>query len=99
VTDDDLTIHRGLADPGIQQLLGRRLRAYRKAAGLSLQQLAQLSGVAPLTIHAAEHGGNFTIRTLLRVLRALDRLEQVEALLPPIPRSPLDLIDRRDQGG
>jgi transcriptional regulator with XRE-family HTH domain len=96
---DGLSINRGLTDPRIQQVLGGRLRSYRKAAGLSLQQLAARSGLAPLTIHAAEHGGNFTIRTLLRVLRALDRLEQVDALLPPMPRSPLDLIDRQDQGG
>lgn len=89
-----MPINRSLSDPQIQSVLGERLRSYRKAAGLSLEALAERTGLSPLTIHKAEHGGNFTIRTLLRILRALDRLEQLESCLPPVPASPLDLIDR-----
>ncbi len=87
------TISRSLSDPQIQSVLGTRLRAYRKAAGLSLEALAGRTGLSALTIHKAEHGGNFTVRTLLRILRALDRLEQLESFLPAVPTSPLDLID------
>ncbi|HLA76239.1 MAG TPA: helix-turn-helix transcriptional regulator [Vicinamibacteria bacterium] len=92
-------IHRGLSDPRIQEVLGLRLRSYRKAQGLSLDGLAQRTGLSPLTLHKAEHGGNFTVRTLLRVLRALGRLEQLDAFLSPIPQSPLDLIERDSDGG
>ncbi len=93
------SIRRSLSDPQIQTVLGERLRSYRKAHGLSLDALAERTGLSALTIHKAEHGGNFTIRTLLRVLRALDRLEQLDACLPPAPRSPLDLIDEESPVG
>jgi transcriptional regulator with XRE-family HTH domain len=91
--------HRSLSDPQIQTLLGERLRAYRKAQGLTLDALARRSGLSALTIHKAEHGGNFTIRTLIRILRTLDRLEQLDALLPPVPPSPLELIRDVDAHG
>ena len=93
------SIRRSLSDPQIQAVLGARLRDYRKAHGLSLDALAERAGLAALTIHNAEHGGNFTIRTLLRVLRALDRLEQLDLCLPPVPPSPLDLIDEESAHG
>jgi transcriptional regulator with XRE-family HTH domain len=92
-------IRRGLSDPQIQQVLGARLRAYRQADSLSLADLAARTGLSLITIHKAEHGGNFTIRTLLRVLRALGRLAQLDAFLPPIERSPLALIAADDDGG
>lgn len=93
------SIHRSLSDPQIRTVLGERLRDYRKAHGLSLDELAQQSGLSALTIHKAEHGANFTMRTLLRVLRALNRLEQLDAFLPPVPQSPLDLIDEASAHG
>jgi transcriptional regulator with XRE-family HTH domain len=88
------TIHRGLSDPRVQEVLGQRLRSYRTARRLTLNDLASRTGLSALTIHKAEHGGNFTVRTLIRVLRALGRLESLDGFLPPIPRSPLELIDR-----
>lgn len=91
-------IQRTLTDPQIQAILGARLRAYRDAQGLTLEQLGTRAGLAPLTIHKAEHGGNFTARTLLRLLRALGRLRQLDAFLPPAPTSPLDLIDEESDG-
>jgi transcriptional regulator with XRE-family HTH domain len=91
-------IHRGLADPEIQAVLGRRLRAYREAAGLSQGALAARAGLTPLTVHNAETGANFTARTLLRILRAFGRLEQLESLLPQVALSPLALIERSDDG-
>jgi putative transcriptional regulator len=92
-------IRRTLTDPQIQAVLGRRLRDYRRAARFSLDALAQRTGLSALTIHKAEHGGNFTVRTLLRVLRALGRLEQLDAFLPPLPPSPLELIAKDPDGG
>jgi putative transcriptional regulator len=82
-------IRRSLSDPQIRTVLGERLRDYRRARSLSLDALAARTGLSALTIHKAEHGGNFTVRTLIRVLRALDRLEQLDAFLPPVPPSPL----------
>lgn len=95
----ETVVRRTLSDPQIQAVLGERLRAYRRAHALSLQGLAERTGLSPLTIHKAEHGGNFTMRTLIRILRSLDRLEQLDALLPPLPRSPLDLIRDEESGG
>lgn len=92
-------VRRALSDPRILEVLGARLQAYRKAHDLSLDELARRSGLSALTIHKAEHGGNFTMRTLLRILRTLDRLEQLDAMLPPVPRSPLDLIDEATADG
>jgi transcriptional regulator with XRE-family HTH domain len=99
VAKAETPIHRGLADPSIQEVLGQRLRSYRKAQAFSLDDLARRTGLSVLTIHKAEHGGNFTVRTLLRVLRALDRLEQLDAFLPAPPTSPLDLIKQEGDGG
>ena len=99
MNDKHTQIRRGLADAEIREVLGRRLRAYREAERLTLADLAQRAGLSHITVHKAEHGGNFTIRTLLRVLRALGRLEQLDAFLPPVARSPLDLIEEETDGG
>ncbi|HEX9727934.1 MAG TPA: helix-turn-helix transcriptional regulator [Gemmatimonadales bacterium] len=91
------TIHRALADPEILGVLGARLRAYRGAHGLTLADLADRAGLSHPTLQKAETGGNFTMRTLLRVLRALGRIEQLDAFLPPVTASPLALLE--DQRG
>lgn len=90
-------IRRGLSDAEIRRALGGRLRAYREAEGLTLAELAERAGLSHITVHKTEHGGNFTVRTLLRMLRALGRLEQLDAFLPPVTRSPLDLIQRDEE--
>lgn len=90
------TIHRSLPDPDLLAVLGGRLRAYRESAGMSLEALADRAGLAFVTLQKAETGGNFTMRTLLRVLRALGRLEQLDGFLPPVTTSPLSLLERQD---
>lgn len=99
MTDPTTPVRRALADPQIQAILGDRLRSYREAAGLTQVDLSRRAGLSPLTLQKAEHGGNFTIRTLLRVLRALGRLEQLDTFLPPPAKSPLDLIAGDSDGG
>ena len=99
MTDPRTAIRQSLSDPQIQAALGARLRSYRESENLCLEALAERAGLSHITLHKAEHGSNFTIRTLLRVLRALGRLEQLDRFLPPTPRSPLDLIDEETDGG
>ena len=98
MSDQATPIRRALADSRIQEIMGARLRAWREGAGLSLEQLGARAGLSPLTLHKAEHGGNFTMRTLIRILRALGRVEQLDAFLPPVATSPLDLVSKEPDG-
>lgn len=51
----------------------RKLASLRGAKGLTLRELADLSGVAHSTIHGIEHGDHgATIDTWLALARALD---------------------------
>ena len=54
--------------------IGPKVRTLRKQAGLSLQQLAELSNVSAAAIHKIEQSGMVpTITTLLKVAGALGR--------------------------
>ena len=65
MTDDVATIVSGI---------GPKVRRLRKQAGLSLQQLAELSRVSAAAIHKIEQSGMTpTITTLLKVAGALGR--------------------------
>lgn len=81
-----------LTDPQVRAELGSRIRGYRLQQNLSMAALAMRAGIAPLTLQNAEHGQNFTIETLIRLLRALGRLELLDALLPAPGLSPLALL-------
>jgi transcriptional regulator with XRE-family HTH domain len=84
-----------LTDPEVLTELGGRIRGYRLQQNLSIASLAMRAGIAPLTLQNAEHGQNFTVETLIRLLRALGRLEQLDALLPEPGLSPLALLAER----
>src|SRR3979490_2818354 len=88
------TISHGMTDPEVLRELGRRLRATREQQQLTVRQLAALAGLTPLTVLKAEHGENFTMRSLLRVMRALGRVDLIDAMLPPPIPSPLILLTR-----
>lgn len=54
--------------------IGTKIRLLRQGAGLSLQQLADRSGVSAAAIHKVERSSMVpTITTLMRLARALDR--------------------------
>lgn len=52
---------------------GDNLRTIRKSAGLTQEQLDQLTGIAQGRISKIEAGANFTRKTLLRILEAINK--------------------------
>ena len=68
---------RGIDRRGVDQIVeavGARLRELRMQRGLSLQQLADRSGVSAAAIHKIERNGMVpTITTLLKLAEAFDR--------------------------
>ncbi len=55
----------------ILKSVGQKVRAERKDAGLTLPQLAEMSGVSKDNLSRIEHGGDFQISTLYSLCRAL----------------------------
>ena len=63
-----------------------RIRSWRQGAGLSLQQLANRSGVSPSTIHKIEHGQTVpTIAVVLKLAAGLGRRASELFDEPPPP--------------
>ncbi len=66
-----------LKDPSIESIvggIGERVRACRKEAGLTLNQLAGAAGVSPAAISKIEKGGMIpSITVLMKIARALDK--------------------------
>jgi transcriptional regulator with XRE-family HTH domain len=60
-------------DMAISDTVGRNLRGQRRAAGMSLAELAAAAGIGKSTLHALELGdGNPTLSTLWALATALD---------------------------
>ena len=78
--------------------LGGRLRALRKARGLSMIVVAERTGLSRRTVARAEAGDNPTLATLLQLLRAYGRLEALEDFIPEPPISPMALLKATRQG-
>ncbi|MGY1727869.1 helix-turn-helix domain-containing protein [Geodermatophilus sp. SYSU D01062] len=58
--------------PGVNELIGQRVRQHRTARGWTLDELADRSGVSRRMVITIEHGeGNPSIATLLRISDAL----------------------------
>ncbi|MEX2466027.1 MAG: helix-turn-helix transcriptional regulator [Gemmatimonadota bacterium] len=85
-------------DPEILEVIGRRLRALRKARGLTLDETAQATGLHPTTVSRAEHGDNPTLLTVVRLLRAYGRLAAIDGFIPEAEVSPMVLVRQRDPG-
>lgn len=87
-------------DPEIARELGRRLRALRKARGLTLNEVSAEAALDRTTVSRAEHGDNPTLFTLLRLLRTYGRLGALAAFIPDPEVSPMALLrERRRTGG
>lgn len=77
--------------------IGPKVRALRKQAGLSLQQLAEQSNVSAAAIHKIEQSGMVpTITTLLKIAGALGRpvsyfVDETDAASDPTVFTPADL--------
>lgn len=83
------------SDPELMQLLGGRLRALRKAQGLTLEQAAQTASLNKSTVVQAEKGRNPTLLTVLRLLRVYGRVGAIAEFIPEPMVSPLALARGR----
>jgi transcriptional regulator with XRE-family HTH domain len=84
--------HAELPDPELLKTVGSRLRALRKAQGLTLEEVASRAGLDRGTVSRAEHGENPTMLTVLRLLRTYGRLGALSNFIPEAELSPMDLI-------
>ena len=91
MTDLDIT----MPDPEVMAVLGRRLKALRKAVGLTQTEASEETGLDRSTISRAEQGDNPTLLTLLRLLRTYGRMDALDAFIPVSEISPMALIRSR----
>ena len=89
----------GRPDPEVLEEVGRRLRALRKARGLTLEETADATGLHTTTVSRAEHGDNPTLLTLVRLLRAYGRLAALDGFIPEAEVSPMTLVRERRRDG
>ncbi len=82
-------------DAAVLAETGRRLRRERLNRNITRAGLAELSGVSTSTIQHVEHGANYSMETLIRLLRALGLLDRIDALLPEPGPSPIELAKLR----
>jgi transcriptional regulator with XRE-family HTH domain len=82
-------------DREIQEMIGGRLRALRRARGLTQQEAAERADLARSTVHEAESGQNPTLNTLVRLLRIYGRLGALDTFIPEPTVSPMDRLRQR----
>lgn len=87
------------SDPEILELLGQRLAALRKAAGLNQAEAARRGGLDRSTVSRAEGGDNPTLLTVVRLLRVYGRLSALDAFIPEPEVSPMALVRSRKGKG
>lgn len=87
--------HNYATDREIQEVLGQRLRALRKARGMSQQEAAERADLARSTVHEAEAGNNPTLNTLVRLLRVYGRLGALDTFIPEPTISPMERLRER----
>lgn len=84
-------------DGEILESIGERLRALRRARGLTQQQAADRAGLARSTVSEAERGDNATLLTVIRLLRVYGRVAALEGFIPEPELSPMARLRERKQ--
>lgn len=79
----------------LRELLGVRLRAFRKSRGLTQAEIAERSGLSRPTVSALERGNEVGLDSFLSVLRALDLLDALDITVPEPALSPIGELPRR----
>lgn len=74
--------------------MGRRLRSARLAQNLTVEEVAERSGISPRTILRLEGGEGSRLDNLIKLLRGLGKITALEAFLPEPTVSPADLVRR-----
>ena len=85
-------------DREIMSEIGTRLRALRKAQGMTIAEVAELTQMNKSTVSRAEAGENPTLLTVLRLLRAFGRVEALDGFIPEPELSPMQLLTERRRG-
>lgn len=75
--------------------LGDRLRALRKARGLTQSEVARRAKLARSTISEAENGENPTLQTVIRLLRVYGSLSALDDFIPEPEVSPMARLRAR----
>lgn len=93
--------YKSAPDREILRALGERLRALRKARGLTQAAAAERAGLGRNTLYRAEQGDNPTLQTVIRLLRVYGRIEALESFIPAPEVSPMARLRERKkkQGG
>lgn len=82
-------------DAEILRTLGGRLKALRKARGLTQTEAAERAGLSRQTLYRAEQGDNPTLHTVIRLLRAYGALDALESFIPEPEVSPMARLRER----
>jgi transcriptional regulator with XRE-family HTH domain len=80
----------GLTNKQLLKRLGLRMKEKRvNNAYLTQKELAERSGVSPMTVAGMEAGRNISLETFVAILRALDELTAIyELFIAPEPLRP-----------
>jgi len=79
-----------LSDKGIEEALGRRIKALRLRKNITQKELADVTTLSLNVIKALESGRG-KLSSLIAVLRELGALEQLDSFIPEISVSPIQL--------
>jgi transcriptional regulator with XRE-family HTH domain len=82
-------------DREVMAEIGARLRSLRKAQGMTLSEVANLTEMNKSTVSRAEGGKNPTLLTILRLLRVFGRIEALDGFIPEPELSPMELLAER----
>jgi transcriptional regulator with XRE-family HTH domain len=76
--------------------IGQQVRSLRERAGLTQGDLARRSNVSVGAVQNLEYGAGSRLATLIQVTRTLGRGSWLEDLAPPVPTSPMQLLEERE---
>lgn len=77
--------------------LGEKIRAMRRKAGISQQQLADEIGFSRISISEIERGQNTSVTTLIRILKVFGKADEFEALFNIPEISPKALFEQQQK--
>ena len=86
-----------LSEKGIEEELGRRIRALRLRKNITQKELAEATTLSLNTIKSLESGSG-KLSTLIAVLRELGALDHLNSFIPEPSISPIQLAKMQGKG-